>query len=183
MKKTNNLLINITSIFALIYLMLNFNTLTISKVLVTISVVPVLFLVRIFRNLFKLETSYGVELFYIIFVIFAQFFGSALGYMSEIMHFDKVLHLLSGVLTSIFAVVILDNFKLKNRTIIFDIVFIISFSLAIALCWELFEYTSDLILKGDVQHVLTTGINDTMQDIICALIGTITFCTTYKAKI
>ena len=182
MKKTSNLLILSTSIFAFIYLLFNIEYLTLSKILVTLSVVPVLFIVKIIRKLFNFNVSDAVEFIFIIFVIFAQLFGSALGYMSEIKHFDKALHLASGILTSIFAICILDNFKLKNRTTLFDIIFIITFTLSVAVCWELFEYTSDLILKGDVQHVLTTGVDDTMQDTICALVGSLLFCLTYKSK-
>ena len=60
--------------------------------------------------------------------------------------------------------------------------FVITFTLSVACLWECFEYVSDLILKGDAQHVLDTGINDTMQDMICALLACIIYNVIYFIK-
>jgi hypothetical protein len=45
----------------------------------------------------------------------------------------------------------------------------------LATMWEVYEYASSIIFNIDPQNNLTTGVNDTMQDIIVALIGTILF--------
>ena len=61
----------------------------------------------------------------------------------------------------------------------FNIFIIISFSLAIAAFWEMTEFTIDNIFKIDVQKVASTGVFDTMKDIILAFIGSILFSCYY----
>jgi hypothetical protein len=61
----------------------------------------------------------------------------------------------------------------KNKNIFFDILFIISFALAIASLWEIFEYLDSFYFKADPQKVVMTGISDTMGDIIVAFLGSI----------
>ena len=63
-----------------------------------------------------------------------------------------------------------------------DIIFIIIFTLAIAGLWEFFEFFSDLILKGDAQRVVTSGVTDTMTDMIAAFISSIIFSCIYHYK-
>ena len=55
-------------------------------------------------------------------------------------------------------------------------------TLMVAGLWEIFEFTVDNLLGGDAQKVLTTGVTDTMKDIICALLGSIlfSFCYLYE---
>ena len=50
-----------------------------------------------------------------------------------------------------------------------------------AVLWEIFEYISDYIFDGNAQRVLETGINDTMQDMIAALLGLL-FCNSIYGK-
>lgn len=181
MKKFNTFLIIITICFSLIYLIINVNSLTLSQILVILSIIPVLLLVRIIRKIFKLKIDDNLELTYIIFVIFAQLIGSVLQVYSILDYYDKFVHFLSGTLTSIFAITILNNTKLKNRTIVIDIIFIFSFTLAIASLWEFFEFISDLIFKGNAQNV-ETGVTDTMLDMILAFISSIIFSIIYYFK-
>lgn len=182
MKKINTFLITIVSCFSLIYLLININTLTLSRVLILLSLIPVLFAIRILRKVLKLQINDSTEFIYIIFVIGAQLIGSIFGAYDSLKYYDKVVHFLSGILTSVIGLVILNNTKLNNRTVVTDILFVIMFTLSVACLWECFEYISDLILKGDAQHVLTTGINDTMQDMICAFIASIIFSIIYYIK-
>ena len=41
--------------------------------------------------------------------------------------------------------------------------------------WEIIEYALSYLLGNDCQNVLTTGVNDTMQDMIVCLIGALVF--------
>ena len=43
--------------------------------------------------------------------------------------------------------------------------------MGMACFWEICEYTLDLVVHNDPQKVLTTGIHDTMQDMIVCTIG------------
>ena len=56
----------------------------------------------------------------------------------------------------------------------------ISITLAIASLWECFEYCANILFGGDAQRVATTGVNDTMQDIIVAFIGSIIVSLIYS---
>ena len=41
----------------------------------------------------------------------------------------------------------------------------------IAVAWELFEYFMDTYVGMNLQHTLDTGVTDTMQDMLVALLG------------
>ena len=41
------------------------------------------------------------------------------------------------------------------------------------------KYFSDILFNQDAQNVLTTGIHDTMKDMIAAFLGSILFCMVY----
>ena len=45
----------------------------------------------------------------------------------------------------------------------------------IAICWEIVEFVLDLGLHNDPQHVLDTGVNDTMMDMIVCMVGALLF--------
>lgn len=179
MKKFNNVLITATSIFSLLYLLIEYNNLDLSRILILILLPPVLFIVKIIREI-GIKIPDWIETSYILFIIFGQLFGCAFYMMQEVKYYDKALHFLSGILTNTLGLLLLENSNLKNRTTLTDIIFILALSLAIAASWEIFEYTSDHFLNGDTQNVLTTGINDTMQDIIAATISTSIFVIIYS---
>lgn len=182
MKKINEFLIMTISIFAIIYFISHFDVLTLSEKLTSLSLIPVLFGVKIIRRFLKLKIEDGTELMYLLFVIGAQLVGSIFHAYDLVKYYDKFIHFLSGLLSSIFALTLLNNTKLKNRTIITDIIFIITFTLAIAGLWEFFEFFSDLILNGDAQRVVTSGVADTMTDMIAAFISSIIFSSIYYYK-
>lgn len=178
-KKTNQILISGISIFSIIYLILNLETLKFSRILILITIIPVLLIPSILRKVFKLKIADEIELFYVIFVIFAQLLGSVFMFYQRYPLYDKLLHFSSGILTSTFALVFLKNNKATGISLLSKIAFVILFSVAIAGLWEMFEFLSDKVLNGDTQHALTTGVDDTMYDIISAFIGSITFSIFY----
>ena len=45
--------------------------------------------------------------------------------------------------------------------------------------WEIFEFTNDAIFQADAQHVMTTGVDDTMLDMIVALLGSVIVVVIY----
>lgn len=178
-KKINKVLISGISIFSIIYLILNLEILKFSRILILIAMIPVLLIPSILRKVFKLKIEDEIELFYIIFVLFAQLFGSVFMFYQRYPFYDKLLHFSSGILTSTFALVFLKNNKAKGVSLLSKLVVIIIFSVAIAGFWEMFEFLSDKILNSDTQNVLTTGVDDTMYDIISAFIGSVIFSIFY----
>ena len=70
--------------------------------------------------------------------------------------------------------------KYDKKSIIFNILFILGISFIVACAWEIFEFASDKIFGKDAQNVLTTGVDDTMKDMIVAVLGTILYCILYS---
>lgn len=178
MKKINILFVILVSILG-IYIGINkFIEGNIIKALVSITIVPVMVLPFLLKKTFKLTDS--TIMLYLVFVFFAQFVGSVLNAYDAIPTFDKIMHLSSGVISSVFALVILISFKkYDHESLTFNILFIIAITFMIAGLWEIFEYSADKVFLGDAQRVIETGINDTMQDIIAAFLGAISFCILY----
>lgn len=136
------------------------------------------------RKILHLKISYTMELVYLLFIIFGHFIGSILGIYNEIPHYDKIMHTLSGVLTSFVALIVLNNInQYKFKNVIFNIVFMIVFSLAVAGIWEIFEFTSDILFQADAQRVAISGVNDTMLDMIVALFGSVLVCIEYGIEV
>lgn len=136
------------------------------------------------RKILHLKISYTMELVYLLFIIFGHFIGSILGIYNEISHYDKIMHTLSGVLTSFVALIVLNNInQYKFKNVIFNIVFMIVFSLAVAGIWEIFEFTNDILFQADAQRVAISGVDDTMLDMIVALFGSILVCIEYGIEV
>lgn len=153
-----------------------------SNILVCLSLYPIVFMPKIFRK-FSSKVNDLIELIFLIFILFAQLLGSILHFYGIIYWYDSFMHYISGILTSFLAVLLLVLFnKYDEKDRIFNIIFIISITLMVAGLWEIFEFTADNLLGGDAQKVLTTGVTDTMKDIICALLGSIlfSFCYLYE---
>lgn len=176
----NNILIFIAILVDVIFWIKDISFNTLSYNLICGSFVIVLLLPKLLHLIFKFKIKPSIECIYVIFIIFAQLFGCVMHMYSEVHWYDSFTHFISGVLTAFLAIFILDKLKKYNRKdLLFNIIFIFGITLMIAALWEIFEFSSDKILGGDTQKVLTTGVDDTMKDIICALFGGIIFTLYY----
>lgn len=111
---------------------------------------------------------------YLVFVFASAILG-AIGNFYEYIHFyDKIVHFASGLLiSSAFAVWYEKLYKKYN---IWEIIFSLTcFNATIAMLWEVFEYTMDLLFDRHVQK----GLSDTMTDMIMAVIGGILIAIVY----
>ncbi len=172
MKKWNNLFISLLLLLNTGFLLKMILSGQNNRILVTLSVYLIIWIPKIIRH--KVIFPDYMELVYIIFVFFAQFLGSVVGLYSTIYWFDSFVHFCSGILTGVLAITILFWFKkYDDKSILFNIFFMIAFSLMVASLWEFYEFTSDKILNGDTQKVLETGVGDTMKDMIVAFLGSI----------
>lgn len=135
----------------------------------------------IIEKTFKTKISIVIKTTYIVFIFIAQFLGVTVELYNHISWFDKFTHWLSGIITALLSLSLLSKFKLYNKkNVLFNIIWMISITLAIASLWECFEYCANILFGGDAQRVATTGVNDTMQDIIVAFIGSIIVSLIYS---
>lgn len=148
------------------------------------SIIITITLPYIIEKLFKKELSSVIKTSYIMFIFVAQFLGVTVELYNMIPWFDKFTHWLSGLLTALLSMSLLSYIKMyDNRKVVFNIIWMVSITLAVASLWECFEYIANIFFGGDAQRVATTGVNDTMQDIIVALIGSIIVSLMYLYEI
>ena len=182
MKKINNLIIILSLVIELIYFIMN-PIITVDNILLLLSYIPVIFIPKIFNYIFKkskIKITDDIEFAYLIFLILAFLFGSIMGGYSKIYWYDSFTHLLSGIFTAFMAPILLKWLNRYDKNdIVFNIIYIILITLSVAVLWECVEFTIDKVLGMDTQKVLTTGVDDTMKDMICALIGSILYSIYY----
>lgn len=180
MKRLNNVLIFLCSLASVCMFVKDLNIGAQDRFLADLSMVFVLLIPKIVRKLFKVKITDTMELVYVVFMILAQFLGSVLYWYDSIWWYDLFTHFLSGALTTVLALVIMNWMGVYNdKNKWFNAVFMIAFTLMVASFWEFGEYIADLIMKTDVQHVLDTGVADTMQDMLIAFLGSIIVAIKY----
>lgn len=180
MKKLNNVLMFLCSLASLCYFVRDYNIGAYDRLLGSASIILVLFIPRIFQKIFKLKISDGMELIYVVFIILAQFLGSVVNLYNTVWWYDLFTHFLSGILTAVLSLVILNWFSMyKDKNKGFNILFIISFTLMVASIWEMLEFGADTFLGMNVQHSIETGVSDTMEDILVAFLGSIIVSLSY----
>lgn len=181
-KKITNVLIFIFSLASVCFFVRDLNIGATDRYLGDLSMILVLLIPKILRKLFKIKIPDAMEFIYVIFMILAQFLGSVVNLYNTdtTWWYDLFTHFLSGVLTTVLALVIMNwlgVYKEKNKW--FNFIFIISFALMIASLWEFLEFGADVFLGLNVQHSLETGVKDTMEDMLVAFLGSIIVGVTY----
>lgn len=184
LKKINILVITtaliINNVLMVLTLMGKYN----SNILVCLSMYPILFIPALAKKIFKIKISDSIEFMFVVFIFIAQLLGSVAHFYSLISWFDSFAHFVSGILTALFSLqllVLFDKYNPRHKG--FNVLFAIAFTLMIASFWEMFEFSADSIFGNDAQKVLTTGVTDTMKDMICALLGSILFLVVYSYDI
>lgn len=181
MKKINDSLIFLIILTSICFAVKDINIGAYDRLIGSLSIVLILFIPRLITKFFKIKIPEILELIYILFIFIAQFLGSVVNLYNIIWWYDLFVHFLSGVLTSVLAIVILNMFKLdKNK--LFNACFIIIFSMFTAVSWEFIEFFGDLFLGMNVQHSIETGVKDTMTDMLVAFLGSIFVFVFYIIK-
>ena len=126
------------------------------------------------KVLFKftfLRKSKAAYISIISFVMIAIYLGNVLSLYTYIRNYDKILHLISGVIINIISVIIYFSFSNESRKNVnfkFMITFCIAFIMGCAGAWEIWEFTTDRLFGLQAQ---LNSLTDTMLDIICGTIG------------
>lgn len=179
MSKFSKILVSIIIIYSLYILYIDIPTGNIYELLITMSVIPIVFVPKILRKL-SIKISKMSENIYITFIFLAHFLGSIVDLYNNIWWYDTFTHFLSGIICSFFILEWLKNRgKYDPNDPIFTIAFIMGISFMIAGLWEDFEFITDKIFGADAQKVLTTGVDDTMKDMIVATLGALIFCINF----
>lgn len=135
----------------------------------TLVMVPLIF------KVFHFKPIYEIYLIATVFAYIASVWGSTLGGYG-LPGFDKFLHFSSGFLMLTVAVMLYyllssnNEIKTKQEKRVFY-VFINAVNMAIALCWEFFEYAMLIFFNNDAINHYTQGVHDSMTDMLCATIA------------
>ena len=118
-----------------------------------------------------------MEFYIYVFSFLGWSLGAAGEFFDGVPYYDKLVHTLSGVFVCMLALVmfrLLDRpCEDRNKHRLFQTIFLLFASMAIAGMFEFCEYGLSPIMGRDMQHVAATGVSDTMQDMLVCLVGTI----------
>ena len=129
------------------------------------------FFPEILQKLFKCKIPFRIELIYYIFVFIALDMGICMDLYKTMPYFDKVVHLLSGILSALVGHYMLVYFKANKLSNTFKAFFIMFCSISIGVAWEFFEFACDKFLGQSMQQLISVGVDDTMYDLLMAAIG------------
>ena len=134
---------------------------------------------------FKIQIPNNMYYLYVLFLYAAIFLGEIRNFYYIVPYWDTILHTFSGAMIGCigFSIISLFNdrefFKL-NLTPFFIAFFAFCFAVMLGTVWEIYEYTSDNLLKTNMQkYRLESGellegkdaLKDTMEDLIVDGIG------------
>lgn len=146
----------------------------------------VLHATRLIEMLFRIKLPTLLTISYYLFIIGATVGAELFGLYININGWDSILHIFSGALLAMFAVVLLLNHDKsvtdKNIDILYYFLIAVSFAVMIGVLWEIYEFTGDNLFNMNMQITTTydgivlsgkAAVYDTMKDLIIDVIGAI----------
>ncbi|WP_252231573.1 hypothetical protein [Clostridium sp. ZBS15] len=115
-----------------------------------------------------------IYLLILTFIIMAMYVGNVFDIYTYIYCYDKILHFVSGIIISVIGFSIYVNYTHKvsdKLNPLFSLIFILSFSIAMAGVWEIWEFSTDRLFGLNSQN---NSLIDTMLDIIIGTLGSLT---------
>lgn len=132
--------------------------------------------IALFYRILRLKTVHQLNFLVLAFTFLAYPLGSCLDFYRILPGFDKVAHTLSGVFVSLLCLVLYYALKPGHEIARKDAGLAMAFtffgSMAVAGLWEVGEYLISFVVELDLQRVEATGVADSMQDMIVAMLGT-----------
>ncbi len=129
------------------------------------------FLPEIVEAIYKCKFSFRISLLYYAFLFIALDMGICMDLYRLWPFFDKIVHFFSGVFSALVGHYALVYFKTNKSPKVFKAMFIMFFSMAIAVTWEFFEFACDKFLGQSMQQLISVGVDDTMFDLLAATLG------------
>jgi hypothetical protein len=121
---------------------------------------------------FRIRIPEKFEFLFLVFLLFAMFFGIDFQLYRLVPYYDKFIHAISGAFTFVLGLMIADSCGLQARRYIdARLVFAIMVSVTIAFLWECYEFAADSFVGTHMQTLISTGPADTMLDLIFACLG------------
>lgn len=178
MKKINKIFATILILAGLMYLIKYSIANDFSRILLCICSPILVILPRFIKN----KVNDKLTFIYYVYLLILMTLGCLGRFYSKFTYYDVFAHFMFGFAGCIIGLYILNLFSLQDKNIVFNIIFMIFCTLALSSIWEIFEYIASVVFKEDVQNVLSTGVRDTMEDIISALISCSLFQIAYVFK-
>ncbi len=126
------------------------------------------------ERLFRLKLGRPLAVAVQGFIYLAFCLGTALSWYFRFPWYDNFIHLLSGILFSLiglcFYARITGEGDRRHRPLLQGS-YALFFSAFIAVVWECWEFFCFIALGNDAQQHLTTGVFDTMEDLIACMLG------------
>jgi len=141
------------------------------------------------RRFLKFDMGYRLGTLFIVFCFMSYQMGTALEWFykyyfapwfvqNQVMYitiYDKVLHVLSGILFTLFGLCIYQRLSKpitdRKCNALLQIFFAVGFAMFTAVLWEIHEFLGYILIGHDSQQHTNTGVFDTMLDLISGLIG------------
>ncbi|MDR2654888.1 MAG: hypothetical protein LBC56_02280 [Oscillospiraceae bacterium] len=171
------------TVFSVVSFLYNLLSHNMEALLYSIAAPFLLFIPLLAYRLFRLAPVPELTVAVIAFCFFAYLIGIAFAVYRKNFWYDKVIHGFAGAFFALVGMAAFYYLKAdkkieweRDRRILEWFSF--AFSLLIGVFWEIFEFAAWKITGIDTQHVLATGVDDTMLDLIACFGGSlfIAFC-------
>lgn len=133
----------------------------------------------------RLHPNYLLHFLIHLYTAMAFGIGMVFNGYSRIPYYDKLAHTLTGFAFGMMGVILYYWLKPGHKAEPVDCGrvcwFSVSFTMLVAVGWEIFEYAINLVLHNDPQKVAETGVNDTMLDMIVCLVGALCLLPSFFA--
>ena len=133
--------------------------------------------VALLYRILRLRRAHQMDFILLAFTTLAYTLGSCVEFYKLFPGFDKLVHMLSGVLASMLCLALYCALRPGHRFAPEELALALAFtffgSMAVAGLWEIGEYLLSLITGRDLQNVAATGVADSMQDMIVCMLGTL----------
>ena len=131
------------------------------------------FLMPVIEKLLKIRIPFRIQMIYYIFLFVALSLGISFDLYKNVPFYDKIVHGASGALSAIVGYYGLVYFKANKKPKFFQFLFIFGICMTIAVLWEFFEFSCDKFLGQHMQTLVSDGVDDTMFDLLSAIIGSV----------
>lgn len=169
LKVVNRLLFIGFICFTVYMLISSYDTMNLTKMLTVLCIIPLIMVPYLLDKIKVYHMDEVLLFFYYVFLLLSIVIGSIFKFYYKIWWFDLFTHFISGIVTSIVAFILLEKNKLVNKKYRwFGFLFIVIFSVCVAVIWEYLEFFSDKLFDSDSQWVFQTGVDDTMTDMLIA---------------